>query len=202
MSDHPARIKCGSLIHSLPAGSDRARCGRTTAPGDKVGQRPRAWVLAPGRDVTCSVCKSRASSGFGSLVAKIMEALDELGPMTRSETGRHLGIDDRASSGVFTRLMRATPKHPKRIHIAGWTRDQEGERAYLRAQYAVGDGAPLGDKAKPNTTGKSAVRVVKDRYRTNQKLRVRWVFDLGLTRAQLAAERAKIIKDGQRETTT
>ncbi len=78
---------------------------------------------------------------YGSVTERMLAALAELGPMTRSELCRAVGADRQTCSSIITRLMRPRqrPVAPRRVHICGWRDDEEGQRRYLRAVYALGD---------------------------------------------------------------
>lgn len=78
---------------------------------------------------------------WGDVTQRMLDALAELGPMTRSELCRAVGADRRTCASVVSRLMRPRqrPVAPRRVHICGWRDDEEGQRRYLRAVYALGD---------------------------------------------------------------
>lgn len=116
---------------------------------------------------------------WGDTTTRILTLLQDVGAMTRSEVCRHLGMNRTECAAIMSRLIRPTkrPEGPKRVHIAAWVYDEEGQRHYPRAVYALGN-APDVRKPKPNTFE------VRKRYRERSKLRVASVFDLGLTRRQ------------------
>jgi predicted ArsR family transcriptional regulator len=84
---------------------------------------------------------------YGSTVADILKVLETVGPMTRSEICHQLGLDRMNCSAVITRMAKAGPKTPRRLHISGYTHDSEHGRCYPRAIYDLGDKP---DAKKPN----------------------------------------------------
>lgn len=122
----------------------------------------------------------------GAVVREILRMLDEEGPMTRAEICLRLGRRKDEIAAVVTRLNKRTPVSGKRIYIKEYVYDMEGERRYPRAVYAIG---PLKDAPKP----KSDPKETKRRYwaRSQLKLRANSVFNLGLTRSQLRANKKK-----------
>lgn len=117
----------------------------------------------------------------GFLVNEILRALDEAGPMTRSEICEYLGFDKNDISRVVTRLNRRTPQAGKRIYVKGYTYDHEGEKRYPRAIYALGDrqNAP-----KPKPADKAAMG--RERRARRRTLRAtNSVFNLGLTQFRM-----------------
>ena len=190
------RITGGRLIHLLELGAETARCGAKPGLGVRFNTRPTRWVDEQ-TAVSCQLCVQRASSNYGKVAGDILRALKEYGPMTRTEVCVHLGLDRTKAAAILTRLCRIADRpHTgtvarRRARIAGWVRDQEGERDYLRAQYGLAEtdenGKDVPDVPKPSATSKSVVRAVKARYRERKAGRVSSVFDLGLTRAQLRA---------------
>lgn len=122
----------------------------------------------------------------GEVVRAILRMLDEEGPMTRAEICKRLGREKDEIAAVVTRLNKRTPVSGKRIYVKEYVYDMEGERRYPRAVYALG---PLKDAPKPKPDPKE----VKRRYwaRAQAKLRTNSVFNLGLSRRQLMANRKK-----------
>lgn len=118
---------------------------------------------------------------WGVQTQRILDLLEHQGPMTRSEACQILGIDRQSAASIFSRLMRPTKRpedRPKRIHICGYRNDEEGQRRYPRAIYAIGNKP---DARRPTADPKAAKR----RYWANRKGRLlNSVFALGLTRAQ------------------
>ena len=113
----------------------------------------------------------------GETVADIIRLLTDLGPMTRVEICQHLGIDRRAASSIVSRMAKANPRKPQRLYISGYTYDQEGERSYPRAIYALGD-LPNARRPKPDPLG------AKRRYNAKVKAvnTMNFVFNLALPR--------------------
>lgn len=83
---------------------------------------------------------------WGELTNMILDAVKDYGPMTRAEIENHIGVENYEIGGYISRMTRAQKKIPQRLHICGYTRDQEGARQYLRAIYAYGPGQ---NKKKP-----------------------------------------------------
>lgn len=102
--------------------------------------------------------------GWGVTTLRILDALEQYGPMTRAEMSKHLNLPRQDCSAIFSRLSRPSkrPEGPKRIYITGWRYDEEGQRRYPRAVYAIGD---LVDAAKP----KSDIKANRRRYRQSVK---------------------------------
>jgi len=117
---------------------------------------------------------------WGDVASEILRMLAENGPMSRSEICDHIGRDKAAIASIVSRLSSRTPRAGKRIHIAHYVYDMEGERRYPRAVYALGD-KPDKPKPKPNPAANKA------RYWANRasRLRTNSVFHLGLSRAKL-----------------
>jgi hypothetical protein len=70
---------------------------------------------------------------------KILDALRDFGPMTRSELEQHMGLPRTALSGLTRGLLKPRATMPKRIHITQWVYDQEGQKRYPRAVLALGN---------------------------------------------------------------
>ena len=117
---------------------------------------------------------------YGTLVAQITDALTINGPMTRKEICDFIGQHRSKIASVVTRMARATPQKPKRVYIKRYVLEQDGQRRYPRAVYALGD--------RPNARKpKSDVRANRKRYLANKidKLRNTSVFNLALSRREL-----------------
>lgn len=111
---------------------------------------------------------------YGSTKAAVIAALGELGPLTRIEVCRELGLGREFVSGVVSRLHRIGL-----VHISGYVLDDERGKRYPRAQYALGPGR---DAKKPaESASKCSSRSQKVR---RIRIQTSSVFNLGLTRAQ------------------
>ena len=121
--------------------------------------------------------------GNGEIVALILKALADYGPMTRVEMEAAIKVHKDQLSPIVSRMNKRTPKKGKRIHIEAWTYDAEGGRRYPRAIYTLGD-AP--DATKP----KEPRIEIRRRYdaRRSRKYTTNSVFNLGKTRDQIRAE--------------
>ena len=119
---------------------------------------------------------------WGSVTIKILKAFEEHGEMTRKEVCDMIGIDRMYVSAVFTRMSKPWKTIPKRIHITRYVFDQEGQKRYPRAVYALGDKP---DAKKPKADPKANRR----RYEENLRKRMTGisVFHLGMTRLQYQA---------------
>jgi len=108
----------------------------------------------------------------GAIVLNILAALEDDGPMTRSELVQVLGTSRNLVSACLSRLNKKQKTVPKRVYIAHYQMDSEaGGRKYPRASYAVGD-KPDAKKVKASAAQVSA------HYRENMRGRVSSVFDL------------------------
>lgn len=111
---------------------------------------------------------------YGSTKAAVIAALRDLGPLTRAEICRELGLGREFVSAIVSRMHRASG-----IHIAGYVLDDECGKRYPRAQYALGQGK---DAKRPtesaSSTSSRSQKVRRIRIQTSS------VFNLGLTRAQ------------------
>lgn len=85
---------------------------------------------------------------YGVTTLRVLDLLEHIGPMTRSELADRLGIERDRLSGVLTRLLRPAlkPPAPRRIHVCAWVDDHAGQRRYLRPVYGLGDAE---DKRRP-----------------------------------------------------
>lgn len=114
-----------------------------------------------------------------------MAAVRDLGPLTRAEICREVGIDRQFVSAVITRAHRQGL-----MHIAGYVMDDEVGRRYPRAQYALGPGKDAKRPVqKPTATNIRSQRVRRTRIQTSS------VFNLGLTRAQCWERRRVAIEE-------
>lgn len=121
---------------------------------------------------------------WGSVTIKIQKAFEEHGEMTRKEVCDLIGIDRMYIAAILTRMNRAWKTIPKRIYITRYVYDQDGQKRYPRAVYALGDKP---DAKKPKADPKA------NRKRYDENLRKRMtgisVFHLGMTRLQYQALR-------------
>ena len=130
----------------------------------------------------------------GEVVKEILQALKELGPMTGAEISAAIGYGQRRTHGVLQRLRITLTRKPKRIHVVGYTYDNEGQRNYPRAIFDLGD---LPDAPKPKA---NQHRVAKT-YRDNKKLKVNSVWMLGMTRNEKRSSMRSITKTGFAQST-
>ena len=130
----------------------------------------------------------KQGSTWGVLAERILTALEELGPMTRAELCQHLTWDPESVSSVIARLRKATAERPQRLYVSGWVYDQEGQRPYPRAQYALG--AEPDKKRRRDVSIKQMHSDLQSMYLT--RMRTSSVFHLGMTREQLQARARQI----------
>lgn len=104
-------------------------------------------------------------SNWGVTALRIVDKLEQLGPMTTSEIARELGVERDSMGSIITRLRKPSkrPRGPKRIHIADWRDEEDGQRTYLRAVYGAGNKK---DAEKPER--KSGAERSR-RYRDNKR---------------------------------
>lgn len=125
---------------------------------------------------------------WGSLTDAVLQALEQVGPMTVAELSNHLGVTLGNAGGVLTRLMRTSVWKPRRVYIQEYVYDQEGQRHFPRAVYAPGSKKdaqkPLVDKA-----------AIAARYRNidANRLKLNSVFHMGLStrKARAVARKAR-----------
>jgi hypothetical protein len=105
----------------------------------------------------------------------IVQALTEIGPMTSTELARHLGVDRDCVASYLKRLRYGSPQVKRCVRIESWAMDQEGQRRYTRAVYAIGT-APDAKKPKVNPTqrGWECRRNLIKRYRGASVFRLGW----------------------------
>lgn len=117
---------------------------------------------------------------WGAVSAQIIQALETVGPMTRKELCDHLQIDRGIGAAIANRMARPSATLPKRVYIASYVYDQEGQRRYPRAVYAIGD-KPDAKRPRPDTAAN------KRRYIAGKiaKYKMNSVFNMGLTRRQV-----------------
>lgn len=118
------------------------------------------------------------------MTIQIEKLFEEHGEMTRHEVCDAMGIDRMYISAILSRMCKPGKTLPKRLHVVRYVYDQEGERRYPRAVYALGD-KPDAPRPKPN------VKEVRKRYRSNLRKRMTTnsVFNLALTQREYLALR-------------
>ncbi len=110
-----------------------------------------------------------------SHTVNILELIAELGPQTRAEIEKALGLSKSKASALMSKLSKPQATLPKRIYICRYVYDNEDERTYPRAVYDLGD---LPDKKRPNR--RREIQDSKRRHFEGAVMRVSSVFDLGL----------------------
>ncbi|CAB4151767.1 hypothetical protein UFOVP601_33 [uncultured Caudovirales phage] len=109
--------------------------------------------------------------------SRILQLIEDEGPMSRAEICARLNLDKERSSAVVSRLNKPGARTPKRVYVCAYVYDMEGERYYPRAVFALGD---LPDKPKPK------VDLLAVRKRSREKLKklrtANFVFHLALPR--------------------
>lgn len=115
--------------------------------------------------------------GYGELVDQITKLLQEHGSLTRAELCLHLGRARDEVAAVVSRMARPGKTVPKRVRVVGYVYDQDRQRRYPRAVYALGDGPDV-KKPKPDP------KEVKRRYNAAKRAKrtMNFVFNLGLPR--------------------
>jgi hypothetical protein len=134
--------------------------------------------------------RRKPGSTWGQLSTAILQAIAELGPMTRAELCDHLKSSANSVSSVIARLRKTTAECPQRLYICGWVYDHEGVRPYPRAQYALG-AEP--DKRHNRRTSVRQRRATLTSAKED-RLRMASVFHLGMTRDELR-ERTRQIRE-------
>lgn len=114
---------------------------------------------------------------YGGLVEKITTLILNYGPMTRGEICEHLDRDRQEVASIVSRMSKPGKTLPKRLYILRYVYDQENERRYPRAVYAIGDNP---DAKRPGPQ----VKENKRRYNQSkrQQFTKNFVFNLGLPR--------------------
>lgn len=104
-------------------------------------------------------------SNWGVTVVRVLDALEHVGPMTSGELARELDKHRDLIASVLTRLQRPSkrPVGPRRVYIADWRDEDEGQRIYLRAVYAAGNKKDAPKPARKNAAERSR------RYRDNKR---------------------------------
>jgi hypothetical protein len=120
---------------------------------------------------------------WGVLSLQILDVLERLGPLTSREVESELSGQIGSVSRVITALRRPLKrdKQKKRVYIADWVIDAEGQRKYPRARYAVGNRS---DAPQPAPAQRKS-------YGTKQLARLKGasVFNLALTRADFREQK-------------
>jgi len=80
-------------------------------------------------------------SNWGVISLRIVDMLEQLGPMTTSEIAKELGVERDSMGSIITRLRKPSkrPRGPKRVYVHDWRDEEDGQRAYLRAVYGAGN---------------------------------------------------------------
>jgi hypothetical protein len=104
-----------------------------------------------------------------TLAERIIDCLNEFGPMTLLELVEELGATRSHVSCKLTLMKTAN-----RTHVADWRRDSDGGRLYVRALWAAGP-APGPTPKKPKPLGDS---VYGRRYRERRRVAVNSVWSL------------------------
>jgi len=128
-----------------------------------------------------------------TVAQKIIDYLTNNGPSTQAELRRAIDTEDKKPvSGVLGRLHKALSRTPKRVYICDWVYDDENNKTYPRALYALGS---LPDAKKPKTSKTEHNR----KYREKNKGQISSVWDLSLHVRDL---RAKGINNDRSRTRT
>jgi hypothetical protein len=107
--------------------------------------------------------------------ARILEALEELGPSTSIELSRHLGLTQPQCSAPLSQMRKPLPQVPQRVYISTWVHDDEKGKPAPRPVYALGNKR---DAPKPPKK-KGADRVRDWRNKKRMMERGNFVFNLG-----------------------
>jgi hypothetical protein len=113
-----------------------------------------------------------------------LQAVTDLGPMTRAELCDYLKHDMESVSSVLARLRKPTKELPQRLYISGWVYDHEGMRGYPRAQYSLGAEPDKPKKRKTSVNQRHAALAAEKLRRMKNSS----VFHLGMSRDQLRAQ--------------
>lgn len=126
---------------------------------------------------------------WGNTIKRIIEVLQEQGPMTRVEIAQALGVDRMRVSAIITRMRAPTKTLPKRVYVLTYVYEADGARYYPRAVYALGD-RPDTRKPKPNR------KEVRRRYDERVRLRMTGnsVFNWGQPRREYLKRQRALAK--------
>jgi hypothetical protein len=117
---------------------------------------------------------------WGAVAEQILHTLETVGPMTRVEICAHLGIDRGIGAAIANRMAKPSATKPKRVYITDYVYDQEGQRRYPRAVYAIGDKPDAKrTKSDPAANKRRYIQAKVARFKMNS------VFNMGLTRRQV-----------------
>jgi len=107
----------------------------------------------------------------------IIAILEEHGPLTSPEVGALLNLAESTARNTLCQMNKKTTRFTRQVYIVDWQRDAvEGQRAYLRPVWALGDKP---NKKKPNAL---AGAEKQRRYRSRKEGLANSVFALaGLT---------------------
>ena len=107
---------------------------------------------------------------WGNNSDRVLAYLRENGPSTSWQIQKDLEIPRNVASQAIKRLrmvmQRGEFAGQRRVHIHGWTREQEGAKNHLRAIYAVGDGK---DARSP---GAKCILLANRQWRARRKERL------------------------------
>ena len=107
-------------------------------------------------------------------VQAVLDALKDYGPMTMQDLMVVTNQSKASCSRTVCSLNREWPRTPKRVYIKAWVYDQEGQKRYPRAVYALGD---RWDAAKPERDNRATQKRSRDKKRLLSA--VNSVFNLG-----------------------
>jgi hypothetical protein len=123
---------------------------------------------------------------------RMLDALEQHGPLDNRELAKLLGISRKTLSGY---LCFSKDANPKRIYIYDWTREAYAGQAYLRPVWA------LGNRRNAPRPPVISARESDQRRRENQRNLVNSVFALGgriHDRRSLSSGRNNILKEAMR----
>lgn len=77
---------------------------------------------------------------WGVQSLRVLDVLAMCGPLTKGRIAQELGIPADSLGGTLSYLMKGSArfKRPKQIYIHSWIYQQDGQRCYPRAVYALG----------------------------------------------------------------
>lgn len=79
-------------------------------------------------------------SHWGVQSLRVLDVLAKCGPLTKGGIAQELGIPSDSLGGTLSYLMKGAPKlkQPRQVRIHSWVYQQDGQRCYPRAVYALG----------------------------------------------------------------